>query len=354
MTTHLDDPGPSTGVLNVRNNPDWMSNLAKLQDANLGDIIWPGTHDSGAHCEDFDYSRVVSEDRLRVWGTYILNRIGHMPRKFVGQWTRTQSLSVFDQLEHGVRFLDLRVSKCLEDGTYYIVHSFCGPKLEKVLKEVISFMTQYTKECVLIEVVPCSFVNHIELYRLFEQLLGDLMLQREQDTSPFSLKLSYLKERGRIVTFYKLLEFRSYMEHLPAFWNSDYLCAPFLMSMEPEAKESFQLDHFKHFNNCEATQSRDAKSVRMFHFMYALTPRLKEIVWSIFTRQDDDPSSLEACAQKINPRLRGFIEKIKNHSSMRGGIIVTIDYVEQSDLVQLAIEMNRERSREAMMTTSDE
>ena len=344
-------PNPDEPLLLVRepHNPNWMSSLVELNDASLGEIVWPGTHDSGAHCEDFDYSRVVSDDRLRSWGTYILNRIGHTPRRFVGKWSRTQNLSIFEQLEHGTRFLDLRVSKCPSDGLYYIVHSFCGPSLECVLQEIVRFMSQNIKECLLIEVVPCSFVNHGELYRLIERILDRLMLRREPygNSSPFSLKLSHLLEKGRIIVFYKLSD---HMERPPPFWDSNFLYAPFIMSMEPEEKESFQLDHFTDFKCTAAvTNATPESSSRMFHFMYALTPRLSEITCSLFTPRHSDyvnPSSLEACAQKINPRLRSFLETIKKSSSNNsGGLIVTIDFIEQSELVQLVIQMNQERLR---------
>ena len=318
----------------------WMSGIPGLHGARVGQVIWPGTHDSGAFCEHFDYMKVVSGDRLRRYGTHLLNYSWQGARDFVSKWTQTQSLTVYEQLMHGVRYLDLRVSKCPSDGGYYIVHSFCGPSLEQVLDQIHHFATQYEKEVILVEVVPCSFVDHMELHTLFGQKLGDLLLKREPHSppsSPVSLPLSHLMNNGRILLLYSC---SCMADASPAyfFWDRRCLHAPFIESLDPDAKERFQLEHFERF----CTDFESQRHTRMFHFMYALTPRLSEIFGSLF-RQQHCPGTLQECAHRINPRLRQFTEKIvgKRREIDSMGVVISVDYVQESDLVQLVVETNQ-------------
>ena len=121
-------------VLDVQNGPKYF----RLK---LGEVIWPGTHDSGAYCQEFDYSKVVHHDTLRKVGTHLLYCLGPAASGVASKWSQTQSLSIKEQLEHGARYLDLRISRCLEDGCYYIVHSFCGPNIEEVFRQISEFMS---------------------------------------------------------------------------------------------------------------------------------------------------------------------------------------------------------------------
>lgn len=319
----------------------WMSTIPGLYGARLGQLVWPGTHDSGAFCKDFDYTKVVSGDKLRRYGTHLLNYSWQGARQFVSKWTQTQSLTVYEQLVHGVRYLDLRVSKCPSNGRYYIVHSFCGPSLEEVLEQICHFVTENKQEVLLVEVVPLDFVDHLELHALFGQKLGDLVFKRETNTSvcPLSFTLSHLVCNGRILLLYRCPSFMANAVDAHFFWDCSCLHAPFIESLDPSAKESFQLEHFEHF----CTSSESQQHTKMFHFMYALTPSLTEIVGSLFRQHY--PGNLQECAGQINPRLKQFTEGIaanwQEFTTM--GVVVSVDYVQESELVQLAVEMNRIR-----------
>lgn len=123
----------SCGTAQANSRPDWMSEVgAKFMAAKVGEVVWPGTHDSGAHCEEFDFSKVVHDHWLRYIGTHLLRWLGRGSKQLASDWSRTQALSIRQQLEHGVRYIDLRVSKCVQDNEYYIVHSFCGPLLRDI------------------------------------------------------------------------------------------------------------------------------------------------------------------------------------------------------------------------------
>ena len=353
---HEASPGTSCGTFKSTDRPDWMAEMGpKFLNAKIGEVIWPGTHDSGAYCQNFDYSKLVHHQWLHFSATHLLNCLGPHIRRVASDWCRTQTMTVRQQLEHGVRYIDLRVAKCWRDGCYYIVHSFCGPCLDDVLEEISRFAADHKKECILLEVDPVSEVDHVELHSIFKRKLGDLLLKREcgssHSFSPISLTISHLIEKGRILVLYKLPTLYGYMNTVLSFWDSRFTFAPFVMSLDPAVKEGHQLENFLHFSsNFHGPAS--TKHQYIFHFMYALTPTLGEIlknsVTPIFTRRDkDEPVNLQECAQRLNPRLVQFIERIQEHIRAEKcwdmGMILSVDFVDDSDLMQHIISLNKSK-----------
>ena len=359
-----EEEGSATcGTEEVSNKPDWMREMgARLMNARVGEVIWPGTHNSGAHCEQFDFSKVVHTHWLRYIGTYLLRYLGQAPKQFASDWSRTQALNIRQQLKLGVRYLDLRVSKCQQDNRYYIAHTFCGPLLKDVLKEVHDFLTEHHGEYILVEVTPVSDVDHIELHGIIERHLGQFLLKREREcyqVSPLSLTLSHLAQKGRLVLFYKLPAMFGYMENVPCFWDSRSIHAPFITSLDPSVKESYQLEKFTSFSE-DYYKPEDRKHKHLFHFMYALTPTLGQILKSAdvckFLVSPDSINrlrSLQECAQTLNPKLERFMERVKQHAVSEQcqdmGIIVSVDFVEESDLIQLVLSLNQSRFKNSQV-----
>lgn len=109
--------------------PSWMGQLLHDSNLRLTELVIPGTHHSGSY----------SIRSMIPFG----RNIGC-----------TQSTSVYEQLCHGARYLDLRVGP-VEDDTFAIWHSFLrGAKIEDILNEVKDFCREHTDEIVIVELVP--------------------------------------------------------------------------------------------------------------------------------------------------------------------------------------------------------
>lgn len=351
------DPTKPCGMTEVPNKPDWMGKMGpNLMNAKVGEVIWPGTHDSGANCQLFDFNKVVDDQLLRYLATYILKCSGRNMKQFASDWSRAQSLTIRQQLDHGVRYIDLRVSKYAQDQQYYTVHTFCGPPLEDALNDLLGFVSEHKGECLLVQVAPISGVDLIELHAMFERKLGGFLLKRESassQVSPMSFTLSHLMEKGRIVVLYKYPApsptpaLRGCMEDTLCFWDSVYIHAPFVASLDPTVKERFQLENFTKFFS--KYQNQVAVSDQIFHFMYALTPSLGEIVRSAPIARRFIPAKdvikmqgLQDCALIMNPRLGPFLEGIETLvRSSDIGMIVSVDYVQDSDLLELVLSFNK-------------
>lgn len=119
---------------------DWMSRLP--DDRLLVDISMPGTHDTMA------FSR-------------------HL---FGGDITRTQTMSLEQQLQSGIRYLDIRVS--YDNGIFYCYHGdvWLGYTFDDVLQTVQTYLQNHPSETILMRFKQeHSHVSDPEMWQLFTQ-----------------------------------------------------------------------------------------------------------------------------------------------------------------------------------------
>lgn len=110
--------------------PNWMK---KYGSKRLNEIYMPATHDSSA------YQVALPES--------ITNYKGLLAR-FVSHFTMTQKYTVYDQLRHGIRSLDLRVNTAASEP--WLSHTAFTAKLEDVFKEVRQFLDENPSEIVIV------------------------------------------------------------------------------------------------------------------------------------------------------------------------------------------------------------
>jgi hypothetical protein len=108
-------------------HPDWMGNLVQsCPDVKLGEMVLPGTHDSGSY----------SIDSFKLFSA-------------VG---RTQNVSVLEQLHRGARFIDLRIAG---SGNNVNVFHGClqGSKFARLLDDIHLFCQDFPGEFLIVEIV---------------------------------------------------------------------------------------------------------------------------------------------------------------------------------------------------------
>ena len=109
--------------------PDWMASFhhaGLLEHVTLLDVCWPGTHDSLS----YDLSLTVSAEgsgRLRALAALLrtLGRVHLLPGEledFVRTQAKTQQLTLAQQLDNGIRFLDVRIMRQPDNGQWYSIH----------------------------------------------------------------------------------------------------------------------------------------------------------------------------------------------------------------------------------------
>ena len=110
----------------------WMKD-SNIQDKFFYNLKIPGTHNSGSYNIDTK-NPLQSEFNNFIPANYLF------PCIFKG-WTKCQSVNIFEQLESGVRYLDIRIS--LYNEEIYVSHSFCGLPLTNILDDVVRFYEKY-------------------------------------------------------------------------------------------------------------------------------------------------------------------------------------------------------------------
>lgn len=231
---------------------DWMTTYYHfIKDKMFKDIIIPGTHDSG--------TGVISEDNA------VLSKDGRVPSVNALQmvasklvpWSKTQDLTIKEQLMIGVRYFDFRVSM-EEDGEFYLAHGLRGEKLSDALESISAFCTKYPKELVMIKVkgldrkssekkskglmkklfskksskVSASSYeldNNNFMIEEFRENLSDLLVSRDQlkDALPLT-KYSDLIEKGRVIVFFDI---RSMKDESKAHVQQIFEQTPWLFDM---------------------------------------------------------------------------------------------------------------------------
>ncbi|XP_011812378.1 PREDICTED: PI-PLC X domain-containing protein 1 [Colobus angolensis palliatus] len=109
--------------LRCRNaNEDWMSTLSpRLWDVPLHHLSIPGSHDTMTYC--LNKKSPISHEESRL--LQLLNKaFPCITRPMVLKWSVTQALDVTEQLDAGVRYLDLRIAHMLEgsEKNLHFVH----------------------------------------------------------------------------------------------------------------------------------------------------------------------------------------------------------------------------------------
>lgn len=134
-----------------------------------------GSHDSGAYKLDLNAS-------TRMEKTPILNLFKDLAEvdplifQIVSNLTLSQPLSVFEQLEQGVRAFDFRILYNQTGGEFYLSHSYATVPLEPVLFQIRQFLLEHTGEVLVI------------------QMEDDY--EHRQQTSPFNSQAALIVEKA--------------------------------------------------------------------------------------------------------------------------------------------------------------
>ncbi len=136
---------------NGGSNEHWMKdNWDYIKDKKLGQLVIPGTHDSGTY--------------QLAWGTG-------------GDTAKTQINSIGDQLKDGIRYFDLRVreahhQKCADPSVWWLYHKWDSYRLQIALDEIVAFIAKPGNEN---EVIILDFQDSKIIYedeRARNALLG--------------------------------------------------------------------------------------------------------------------------------------------------------------------------------------
>jgi len=295
------------------NPSSWMQQYKELLESKLiSEIVLPGTHNSAA----YSLSSEIQPEFV-LTGCYcfrwVLRALAKWER-FVGyvrSWSYCQKLNIWEQLNNGVRYLDLRVTR--NRLSWHIHHALLGVKLELVLGDVSKFLEINSQEIVLITI----------------KCVADLMEPLKAFVGTQLLCIEY--EKVRDCTVREMIETN---RRAIICWQG----SPGYLNMKGSWPRTHWLKKMKSFNRKRLSErlSKGSDRRQLFKISWTLTFRcsLPFCLWH-------GRSNLEALSREANHWLPDVVRWTKESSSARKhGFVWSVDYFNKGlNLTEMCLEI---------------
>jgi hypothetical protein len=328
-------------IFDVIQTSSWMGTMAKsIQHKMLCRVGLPGTHDSGTFqfkeslgaSPDSDLTMSI-QDKLEGGSDGgrrgLLGSIGsvindHILSKVFSSLCKTQHKSIREQLDGGIRYLDLRIVRHAESGKFYTCHGVYCVDMDDVIREVNDFLNTNKREIVLLD------INHLFKMDGHDKELIDPMLKVLGDKVADFTKL---KPKSKVGDFWKagaqvvILYCGKQMigPYKGKLWSQNEIRSPW-----PNATD-VDILHEKLKNNIE-TRDKD----KFFVLQGLLTPDGNLIKEEILANNVN--TSLESISKRISCRVVNWVE---NEWSGRTQNVVIVDFYEKCSIVPIIIHWNK-------------
>ncbi|KAL4226042.1 PI-PLC X domain-containing protein 2 [Mactra antiquata] len=204
----------------------WMTNLpAWITAAPITCLSIPGTHNSGT--SDLEPSLGVAVDQSKS-----IRRMGntYCGQKVVYNWSKTQTLSITEQLEAGIRFFDFRVAVHPRTLEFRFVHGLYGGLVPLALRDINIFLNNNPYEIVILNFshfYNMSDTAHNMLLTELRTVFGYRLVPPPFSTPNYrmwgtSLQALWQTPYRVIVLYHQLESLVSY----PEIWSENYIEAP--------------------------------------------------------------------------------------------------------------------------------
>ena len=182
---------------------NWMETYKEvLNKKPLCKIILPGAHDAGA----YGFNRKSKVVNLPKFIEETRKAIQWLPGDgYLTRWSKTQELTIKEQLEAGIRYFDLRVSQS-KDRNFYLYHGLQGPNLEPVLQAFQDFLRDNKGEILILDMSHFFNVSHDELLKLINKYLVEFCATKSDITASVTYE-ELIRKNKRCLIYYDEKDF---------------------------------------------------------------------------------------------------------------------------------------------------
>jgi len=306
----------SIGIRKSNRNPFWMTHLSdELKNRPINTLVIPGSHDSGM----YDGKNIGLElEGQPEWAKFM--RKTNFTKKSAENWAVTQRLDILSQLEHGIRYLDIRVGWSPEINEFVIVHSFAGPTFKTVLNDIKQFSRTNPTEMVLLHIKPYYTDKDKEIIELIKSELDESMVDNTMPVNKTSINDMVNVDKSIFVFNDRWSESDRMFHHEPFFgrWvDSDNI----------EKKKKSFIKQVEFFTSNELQND----GIMLLDWTYT-APRGQALLSTY---------KLEECSNYINNSIDSFFESLSPENRKSLGVI-TMDFFDNSNLVDSVIKLNQE------------
>lgn len=339
LTVDIDKGEGGQEVISVRvydNIPSasWMENLEPfIAERPLAQVCIPGTHDSCTYdwnkdmgaSPDSPLTTAIEEklDILGKLGDFISDGILDVVFERLCQ---CQDKSTMEQLQAGIRYLDLRVAYHPESSTFWSCHGvYCVP-YETILGEIKQFMTDHPKEILLLDFnhfYSMGDDEHAKFLDLITGILGKETMASSTDFTPNSKVADFWNAGTQALCFYHHDPMRD--ANTDCLWHRFSMVSPWPNKNDTEELHD-RLDEF--------VKKRNPK--KFFVLQGILTPDGELIKEQILERRAG--ISIKAFAARASNKVVDWTEddwKDENHN------VVIVDFFEDCSMVQSILNLNK-------------
>lgn len=296
-------------------NATWMSDMAsKVGVRKLSEVALPGTHDSGTYgiSANSDFSSDNPNDAKDFINKYLesVPYLGNESKGIFAGWAKAQGKNITDQLDAGIRYLDLRV--CRRSGNdMYIVHSMYAENINVVIDAVHTFVTNNDKEIVILDFnhfYEMTTDSHNALVSKLISTFGDILAPRSftVDTTVNDL----WAKKQRVIVLYGN---NAAVAANAQLWPQSSIRSPW-----PNKTDTASL------KNALERELPNRQTDRFFVLQGVLTPDGEMIKKGFLPGH---PDSLEAVAKEVTPKVVNWIKDLWANQNLN---IVIVDWFEVS------------------------
>ncbi|CAK9815683.1 PI-PLC X domain-containing protein 2 [Anthophora plagiata] len=181
----------------------------------------PGSHDTMTYTIKRHSDVGPDEPRyIRVLGRYC----SFLLKPIIFNWSITQNESIVDQLDNGIRYLDLRVATKPTDGYIYFVHGLYGSKVYRPLQEIAEWLSSHTNEIVILDFQHFHSFSGMDHRHLMETIIRIFPTKLCPIASSFDdITLNWLNSKEyQVILIYR----NEYAQNNSNFWSSSLWCTP--------------------------------------------------------------------------------------------------------------------------------
>ena len=298
---------------NLSDLSDWMSTLDPA--TNLSDVTLPGTHHSAA----YDLSTTFNSNDLEYQKIQDASFGVDLPDKLIAPWVcrfaLTQSLSIAEQLQAGVRYFDLRVDYDPDTSAFRVFHLLFGLQIEEILSQMKDFIRDHPTEIIVVEMTELLSTSATsdkkrQLAQIILDTFGSLLVPAA-DSLP---TIGDMQSAGTTVIVSVLdSEINSSSDLI---WSNNGIRNTFANSVDLQTMVDYNQERLGEFGTA-------SDRFLLNKLSWILTPDSDYIKDSILR------GSLFDLAKDANPALEDFASK--NAGTQLGNILI-VDYVETSPL----------------------
>ncbi|XP_054268613.1 PI-PLC X domain-containing protein 2-like isoform X1 [Macrosteles quadrilineatus] len=182
---------------------NWMSQLDEsLKNIPVINLAIPGSHDSMSYT--IKPTSDIAPDNEQI--VLLLARVfGSPSRRVIHRWCATQELTLLQQLNLGIRYLDLRISTKEGDTKLYAVHGLYGDEIYPHLQTLNNFLEEFPEEIIILDFqhfYNFSDETHELLISMIKNTFGGKLCPLPWDI--MTVTLTWMLDHGyRVIAIYR-------------------------------------------------------------------------------------------------------------------------------------------------------